>query len=278
MNQSDLVIKSPSKVNLGLKVINKRDDGYHNIYSVFIEISLCDVLRFIQSDNLKIEFLNINIPSKNTVSKAVDLISSIYNIDIKHTIIINKNIPIGGGLGGGSSNAAYTLIALNKLYNLNITNKSLCHLANQIGSDVPFFIHGGIKQISGRGDIIENIPSSVIKNKIFLLVIPNFSVSTKRAYQKIKKHLAAIEINPKFPSLTNKVDWTLFENDFEHIVCLTYPEILDIKSMLYKLGALYSGLSGSGSTMFGIYDDIKSAEIAAESLNKYQTHIAFPNI
>ena len=78
--------------------------------------------------------------------------------------------------------------------------------------------------------------------------------------------------------MTNKVDWTLFENDFEHIVCLAYPEILDIKSVLYKSGALYSGLSGSGSAMFGIYDDIKSAEIAAESLNKYQTHIAFPNI
>ena len=284
MNQSDLTIKSPSKINLGLKIINKRDDGYHNIYSVFIELSLCDVLTFIQSDDLKIEFFNnnlyynIKVPSKNTVSKAVDLISSIYNIDIKHTIIINKNIPIGGGLGGGSSNGAYTLIALNKLYNLNITNESLCNLANQIGSDVPFFIHGGIKKISGMGNIIEDIPSSAIKNKVFLLVIPSFSVSTKEAYQKTKKHLSPIKITPKFPSLTNEVDWTLFENDFEHIVCLAYPEILDIKSLLYKLGALYSGLSGSGSTMFGIYNDIKSAQIAAESLDKYQTHIAFPNI
>ena len=284
MNQSDLTIKSPSKINLGLKIINKRDDGYHNIYSVFIELSLCDVLTFIQSDDLKIEFFNTNlyynikVPSKNTVSKAVDLISSIYNIDIKHTIIINKNIPIGGGLGGGSSNGAYTLIALNKLYNLNITNESLCNLANQIGSDVPFFIHGGIKKISKTGNIIEDIPSSAIKNKVFLLVIPSFSVSTKEAYQKTKKHLSPIKITPKFPSLTNEVDWTLFENDFEHIVCLAYPEILDIKSLLYKLGALYSGLSGSGSTMFGIYNDIESAKIAAENLCQYQTHIASPKI
>ena len=90
--------------------------------------------------------------------------------------------------------------------------------------------------------------------------------------------MSSSKINPKFPPLTNKVDWTLFENDFEHIVCLAYPEILDIKSVLYKSGALYSGLSGSGSTMFGIYNDIESAQIAAENLCQYQAHIASPKI
>jgi len=278
LNLSDLIVKSPSKVNLGLKIINKRNDGYHNISSVFIELNFSDTLTFIRSDDLKIQFLNVNVPFKNTVLKAVELISKTYNINIKYKIIIDKKIPIGSGLGGGSSNAAQTLITLNRLYNLNIKNEFLCALANKIGSDVPFFIHGGIKKISGTGDIIQNIASNAIRNKVFLLVIPNFSISTKEAYRKIKKHLSPIKITPKFPPLTDKVDWTLFENDFEHIVCLAYPEILDIKSRLYKLGALHSGLSGSGSTVFGIYNDIKSAQTATKSLDKYQTHIAFPNI
>ena len=90
--------------------------------------------------------------------------------------------------------------------------------------------------------------------------------------------MSSNKINPKFPPLTNKVDWTLFENDFEHIVCLTYPEILNIKDILYKKGALYSSLSGSGSTMFGIYNDIDAAQIAIKDLYQYQTHIASPKI
>ena len=274
MFTSNLTIQSTSKVNLGLKVINKRSDGYHNISSIFIELDLSDTLTFIPSNKFKIEFLNADIPLKNTVSVAAELISKLYNINLECRIIIDKKIPIGSGLGGGSSNAAHTLKILNKVYSLNIQNSSLENIGAKIGSDVPFFIKGGIKKISGTGDIIQNINSEAIKDKIFLLVFPDFSISTKWAYQKIKKHLSSNKINPKFPPLTNKVDWTLFENDFEHIVCLAYPEILDIKSMLYKSGALYSGLSGSGSTMFGIYNDIESAQIAMKNLCEYQTHIA----
>ena len=275
---SNFTIQSFCKVNLGLKVINKRYDGYHNISSIFIELDLFDTLKFIPSDCFEIKFLNANIPSENTVSKATGLISKLYNINIGYKILIDKKIPIGAGLGGGSSNAAYTLKMLNKIYSLNLKNSSLEKLGKEIGGDVPFFINGGIKKISGIGDIIKNINSDSIKDKIFLLVFPNFSISTTWAYEKIKKHLSSNKINPKFPPLTNKVDWTLFENDFEHIVCLAYPEILDIKSALYKSGALYSGLSGSGSTMFGIYNDIDTAKVAIKNLHQYQTHIASPRI
>ena len=106
----------------------------------------------------------------------------------------------------------------------------------------------------------------------------NFSISTRWAYNKVKKHLHGQRNHHRFSPLDDKVDWTLFENDFEHIVCLTYPEILNIKDILYKQGALYSSLSGSGSTMFGIYDDIIVAKKAASNLNKYHTHIASPLI
>ena len=275
---SNLTIQSTSKVNLGLKVINKRSDGYHNISSIFIELDLSDTIKFIPSNKLEIEFLNADIPLKNTVSDAVDLISKIYNIDLNCRIIVDKKIPLGAGLGGGSSNAAHILKILNKVYSLNIKNSSLEDIGAKIGSDVPFFINGGVKKISKKGNIIKNINSDAINDKVFLLVFPNFSISTQWAYQKIKKHLSSNKINPKFPPLTNKVDWTLFENDFEHIVCLAYPEILDIKSALYKSGALYSSLSGSGSTMFGIYNDIKSAQIAIKNLSEYQTYIASPMV
>ena len=278
MSASNLTIQSPCKINLGLKIINKRDDGYHNISSIFIALDLFDTLKFIPSDRFEIKFLNANIPLQNTVSEAVGLISKLYNIDVGYKILIDKKIPIGSGLGGGSSNAAQILKMINKIYSLKLKNSSLEELGKKIGSDVPFFIRGGIKKISGTGNIIKNINSAAIQAKIFLLVFPEFSVSTKWAYQKIKKHLSSNKINPKFPPLTNKVDWTLFENDFEHIVCLAYPEILDIKSVLYKSGALYSGLSGSGSTMFGVYNDIESAQIAVEDLCQYQTHIASPKI
>ena len=273
-----LLIKSPCKTNLGLKILNQRADGYHNILSIFIELTLYDSLQFSPSEELSINFNNADIPASNSVRDAVNIISKYCNVVIKHKITINKKIPIGGGLGGGSSNAAYTLMALNDIYNLNLSNNNLEKLACKIGSDVPFFIKGGIKKISGTGNIIKDMNGAFIKNKVFLLVMPNFSISTKWAYNKIKKQLYRQKNTSKFPPLDDKVDWTLFENDFEHIICLAYPEILNIKDILYNSGALYSGLSGSGSTMFGIYNDIMTAKKSVKTLNKYHTHIASPVI
>ena len=273
-----LLIKSPCKTNLGLKILNQRADGYHNILSIFIELTLYDSLQFSPSEELSINFNNADIPASNSVRDAVNIISKYCNVVIKHKITINKKIPIGGGLGGGSSNAAYTLMALNDIYNLNLSNNNLEKLACKIGSDVPFFIKGGIKKISGTGNIIKDMNGAFIKDKVFLLVMPNFSISTKWAYNKIKKQLYRQKNTSKFPPLDDKVDWTLFENDFEHIICLAYPEILNIKDILYNSGALYSGLSGSGSTMFGIYNDIMTAKKSVKTLNKYHTHIASPVI
>ena len=274
-----LCIKSPCKVNLGLKILDQRPDGYHNISSIFIQLNLYDLLEFNKSNQLSINFNNPDISNKsNSVKKAVDYISNYCNIDIKCQIHIQKNIPIGGGLGGGSSNAAYTLIALNRLYDLNLSNSILKKIAAKIGSDVTFFIEGGIKKISKSGDVINDINFPSIKNKFFVLVMPDFSISTQWAYSKVKKHLHGRINHHKFPPLDGKVDWTLFENDFEHIVCLTYPKILDIKKTLYDTGALYSGLSGSGSTMFGIYNDIQGAEKAIYSIKEYHTHITSPVI
>ena len=274
-------IKSFSKINLGLKITGRRNDGFHNIYSIFIENDLHDVIRFEQSDSLEIKFKNQIIPEVNTVSNAINVISDYCNLNkknIKYKITVIKNIPVGSGLGGGSSNAAYIIKTINKIYDLGLRNYDLEKLAIKIGSDVPFFISGKVKQISGIGEVIKTIDSTFLKDKIFLLVFPDFSVSTKWAYGKIKKDLYDDKINTKFPPLDNKVDLSLFENVFEHIVCLTYPEIMDIKSLLIDSGALYASLSGSGSTMFGIYNDIDLAKNAISYLNRYHTCLALPRI
>ncbi len=275
-------IQSPAKINFGLKVLNERSDYFHNIASIFIELNLYDSIDFYSHSTLEIISKGNYIAPNNTdniIYKAVHALSANSDINFNYKIILNKNIPIGAGLGGGSSNAAKTLVALNKIHKLNLGKESLCSIGNKIGSDVPFFINGGIKEISGKGEIIKSINCSALRDKIFLLIYPNISISTKWAYNEIKKHLEPKKIRHKFPPLTNKVNWSLFENDFEHIVCLTYPEIKDIKKKLYNTGALYSSLSGSGSTMFGIYNDIEIVNKAINSFkNKYHTFIARPQI
>ena len=179
-------------------------------------------------------------------------------------------------MGGGSSNAAFTLKALNKLNNLKLTNQQLCKISLNIGSDVPFFIEGRVKLVSGRGEIISNHSAPLINTLYILLIFPDFSVNTSWAYKKIKNKLQYKKYSTKFPALDSKVNWKLFENDFEDIVGSAYPEIFEIKKFLYDNGALYSGLSGSGSTMFGVYNDKNVLEKIKQSISHYNTLIVSP--
>ena len=276
--KAKLILNSNSKINLGLKIINKRSDDFHNIQSIFLEINFNDKLTFIPSSSFKLIIQGIQIPNnqENTICKAVALIEKTYNLKIYHTIIIEKHIPTGSGLGGGSSNAAMTLIALNKLYKLKITPRNLKKLAEQISSDAPFFLEGGVQFIEGRGEIISPLSNAPFIGKTILLIFPKFKISTKWAYNNIKKYLHTDINRPKFPTLTNEIDWLLFENDFEKVVSSAYPEILEIKDALYKYGAHYSGLSGSGSTMFGIYNDTDSLDEVISSLSRYHTNTTLP--
>ena len=275
-----MIKKSFAKVNLGLRVLNQRSDGYHNINSIFIQIDLHDTLHFISNNKFQLISKGIIVPTdnSNTVYKVVELLCKQFNIDIKHKIIINKNIPVGSGLGGGSSNAATAMKTLSDLYNLKISKQDFINYTKKIGSDIPFFIEGGVKNIMGKGDIINSINPKEFKNKKILLVFPEFHISTKWAYSQIKKHLDSNDNHAKFSPLADNVNWKLFSNDFENIVLKTYPEMLKIKDILYKEGALYSGLSGSGSTMFGLYNETVSLDKVKFLLSEYQTNIAFPII
>ena len=270
-------IKSFAKINLGLKVLNKRDDDFHNINSIFIQIDLHDILNFIPSKKFSIECDNNHIPTNhhNTIYKAYNILDDIYSFNNHYTILLNKKIPIESGLGGGSSNAAATLMMLNKIHNLNLNVEQLMEIGIKIGSDVPFFIKGGCKLVSGRGEIINKYNAPNLKTLSFLLFFPKFSISTSWAYKKIKNNLDDRLDSTKFPALDEVVDWKLFENSFEKVVGSAYPEILEIKELIMNTGALYSSLSGSGSTMFGVYkkEFIKEAK---NKLNNYNTLIVLP--
>ena len=270
---------SYAKVNLGLKIINQRPDKYHNISSIFIQINLHDKLYFIPNKKFEIESQGIKSPlgEKNIVFKVAQILNKEFGINIKHKIIIDKNIPIGSGLGGGSSNAATALKVLANLYDLNISSNDYIKLANQLGSDVPFFINGGLQIAEGKGEQLS--PASIsLEDYTILLVCPDFSISTKWAYSFFKNNLPKSFNGNKFRTFQNNIDWLLFENDFEEVIKTTYPEVIEIRGKLEASEALFVSLSGSGSTMFGIFDDFSKANIAQQTLKPYFCHIVQPII
>ena len=273
--------ESFSKINLGLKVLNKRSDGFHNINSIFIQTDFSDRLFFEKSNFFHLSCDNSEVPTDttNTITKAYQTLNQQFKFKNHYKIHLNKNIPIGSGLGGGSSNAACTLLSLTNLLNLNISSKNLYKIALDIGSDVPFFLNGGIKFVEGRGDIIKSLKNSnMLQNFYILLVCPKFSISTKWAYEnlKLKKALKSNNKEHKFSPLDDRVNWKLFENDFELIVKEAYPEIMNIKDIMINNGALYSSLSGTGSTVFGIYNEEKFILKTQSKLSHYKTYRASP--
>ncbi len=261
-----LTLKSNAKINLSLEIIEKRNDGFHNINSFFIPIDLADILHFGPSKEFQLlivpDTIQISL-TENTIYKTINLIQSKHKININLIrIILQKIIPIGAGLGGGSSNAATTLRALNKIYELQIDETSLTELAKDIGSDVPFFILNKPAIVRGRGEII--IPVEFSFDFFVVLVYPNFQISTKFAYSlfpgsRKKEPTDYTKVLKKISSINEFSNY--FYNDFETLLFPHYPILADIKEKLYGLGAVYSSLSGSGSTVFGIFEKEVSIEL-----------------
>ena len=273
--------KSHAKINLGLKVVNKRNDGYHNIDSLFVELNLHDTISFTSSDAflLTTNFSNLPVDNSNLVTKAYNLLHPHRAIlGSEYSIHIEKKIPMGGGLGGGSSNAATTLKALNQLWKCDFDDDDLSKLGTSLGADVPFFIEGGFQHVAGIGEMLNPQNSEVLKNLHFLLIVPDIHVSTEWAYKALNISLQSNESVPKFSPLTGPVNWQLFENDFERVIRSTYPEIDEIKSQLYNCGAIYAGMSGSGSTVFGIFDNRELLQNSSEQFTQCQSFITFPII
>ena len=278
-----LTVKSYAKLNIGLKVLDTLPDGYHTIWTIMHEIDLHDLISIKKNKINKIQFEsygNISVPtdSSNLCVKAAELFFDFCNInDIGIDIKLHKKIPIGAGLGGGSSNAANILLSLNNMYEANISNSNLCNLAFNLGCDVPFFINGGVQIAEGKGEKLSRINFD-LTDYFILLVYPNFSVSTKWAYSFFKNNLPKNFNRPKFRTFQNNIDWSLFENDFEEVIKTTYPEVTEIRETLEDSGALFISLSGSGSTMFGIFNDFSKANLAQQTLKPYFCHIVKPII
>lgn len=269
-----MIIKAPAKINLYLEIINKRPDGYHNIESIMHTVSLFDILEFTEICEDKIEIIcnNSSLPAdkNNLVYKAAEKFKQYYKINKGIKINLTKNIPMGAGLGGGSSDAASVLIALNKIWKVNDNIKNLQVLASCLGADVAFFLTGGTAKVSGIGDVVVKIKPKINPEYNFVLVKPNFGVSTVYAYSKIKFPLTNIHridkiINTFEQGLLNfDTARGLFFNRFEEFVFAEYPEIKQIKETLETVGCV-ALMSGSGATVFGLFqNEEKKDEIISE--------------
>jgi 4-diphosphocytidyl-2-C-methyl-D-erythritol kinase len=243
------------KINLGLKITEKRKDGFHNVETVMYPVQFCDVLEMILASDSQFEFNTSGIPTgsnkmDNLVVKAYNLISRDFNIPAVK-IHLHKQIPAGAGLGGGSSDAAFTIKSLNVLFNLNLSRDTMENYARMLGADCPFFIHNEPVLATAKGDDLE--PVLVNLNSYYILIVkPELSISTSEAYSWITPHQTSRslkEIICVSPDL-----WTgMLENDFEPEIFTRYSQIKQIKDELYSMGAFYASLTGSGSAMYGIF-------------------------
>jgi 4-diphosphocytidyl-2-C-methyl-D-erythritol kinase len=265
-----LNLLSPAKINLRLEILSKRPDNYHEIKTIFHKISIFDKigLEKIPGNEVHLTIDNPDIPTDNTnlAVKAANLLLNYADIKPGIKIDIKKNIPSGAGLGGGSSNAAITLKGLNRLLKLNISEQILADFAVKLGADVPFFLtDSSTAYATGIGEKIKSIETP---NKLwFLVIFPGFTVSTAWAYNSINKYNLLTKStknnNIKNYSLDIKTVKSLLYNDFESVVNKRHTEIPKIKEQLLKTGAQGAMLSGSGSSVFGIFPDKESAENAS---------------
>ncbi len=273
---------SHAKVNMGLHILNKREDGYHNLHSLFVELTLADKLIFTPDINYKLSADCVNdiqlpLDDNNLISRTYKLMhQEAGGVSFEYAVHLKKVIPPGSGLGGGSSNAAFTLKALNELWKLNYSPDKLELLGAKLGADVPFFIRGGFQLAEGIGEILTPQDDDTLRGLHFLLIIPPFHISTAVAYDILNKPLSPVENHSKFAPVSKPVNWRLFENDFEKVIRKAYPEIGVIKENLRSAGALYTGLSGSGSTVFGVFNNLKSADSTREDFSRYQTFLTSP--
>ena len=250
-----MVVFPPCKINLGLSVLSKRADGYHNLETCFYPLPWHDVLEVIPSETFLFTSTGNVVegkPEDNLCVRAYRLLKEEFELDPVN-IHLHKIIPSGAGLGGGSSDAAYTLRLLNDIFSLNLDGNTLMEYAARLGSDCAFFIQDNAMLGAGRGEILKEIPLS-LNDKFFVVVKPYIHVSTADAFANIKPKSstpAVAEIIQHYPVTKWK---ELLKNDFEDSVFKKYPTIKLIKEKLYSLGAAYATMSGSGSAVVGIFD------------------------
>ena len=273
-----IIIKSPAKINLHLEIIGKREDGFHELAMIMQNIDLSDYLELkINNEGLiKLESdcNDLSLSSDNLIVKTANLLRKVTNIKFGVNIFLRKNIPIGAGLAGGSSNAAATLIGLNKLWNLKLNQKKLCSLASMLGSDIPFFLNGGTQLCFGRGEILEELDLK-LEYGVLLLKNPNLSVSTAETYKKYSnrfchQYFASKETIQMIRQNLRDNVLKILNFDYQHLTIKNDLQLVvenendSVKEALYLLSKLKNcltfSMSGSGPTCFAIFKDIDTAK------------------
>jgi 4-diphosphocytidyl-2-C-methyl-D-erythritol kinase len=258
-----MVLFPNCKINLGLNVIRKRGDGFHDIETVFYPVKIFDALEIVSSEN-NFQYTHSGLPinneeRNNLCIKAFELLKKDFPQVASIKMHLHKTIPIGGGLGGGSSDAASTLKLLDQKFNLGLSTEKLLDYALQLGSDGPFFIINKPCYATGRGEFLEHIKLDLPVFK-FVIVNPQIHISTAWAFSQIAPTLPVRSIKEiiQQPIETWQAD---LKNDFEEVVFKQHAEIKSIKEELYKAGAVYSSLSGSGSTVYGIFNREEKSQL-----------------
>lgn len=247
------------KINLGLHVLQKRSDGFHDLETVFYPVALQDAIEIVQhpQPETDIEFstsgLTVEGPlSGNSCVKAYRLLKKDFPDLPAVKMHLHKTIPMGAGLGGGSADGAFTLVLLNKKFNLRMNDERLMKYALELGSDCPFFIRNTPCYATGRGEILEAVSLNLSPYK-FVLVNPQVHINTGWAFSKIKPLAERMPLKEIIASPVEKWKANL-KNDFEEAVFAQHPQIKECKETLYNAGAVYASMTGSGSTVFGLFD------------------------
>lgn len=262
-----------AKINIGLSILSKRPDGYHNLETVFYPLPLRDALEIIPSEEINFVQTGLKIPGKETdnlVIHAYNLLKKDYPQIEPLKIYLFKAIPIGAGLGGGSSDAAGIIRLINKLLDLAISLEQMNRYALELGSDCPFFMQDAPCFAEGRGEILKPVPLDLSEYS-FLLIHPEIRIGTAWAYSMIKPALSKYDLKASIQQPIE--DWmNIIQNDFEIPVFTEYPELLKIKEKLYEYGAAYASMTGSGSTIYGIFKK-STLPVSFEVENAKQTRI-----
>ncbi len=244
-----------AKINLGLNIVEKREDGFHNIESCFYPIPWSDILEIVPRKKLSFQSTGIPIPGdplENLCIKAFKLLANDFNIN-PVAIHLHKVIPIGAGLGGGSADAAFTLKGLNRLYNLHLEDDILCEYARKIGSDCAFFIKNEPVYATAKGDEFQSI-QQLLRGKFLVVIYPDLHVSTGEAYAGIAPKQTAQNSAAILKSVSLDQWKDHLFNDFETTIFRLHPDLMKLKTMMYEIGALYASMSGSGSSIYGIFN------------------------
>ncbi len=242
-----------AKINIGLNIISRRRDGYHNLETVFYPVNIKDAIEVVESPELSFNASGIEIPghaNENLCIRAYERLRDDFKLP-PVSIHLHKKIPIGAGLGGGSADAAFFIKLLNSKFNLNMNVETMQNYARELGADCAFFIKNQPVFAYGKGDEFEDVPLT-LKDYFLVLVMPPVHVSTGEAYRGVKPADADISLRKLIeePPETWKY---LIKNDFEESVFKNHPVIRGVKAELYEAGALYASMSGSGSSVYGIF-------------------------